>query len=115
MFFSLNRIFLISLKINNGYCAKKKIYLKNDQEQLLQDFYNNLGDAEDTFLGHYFVESDVDDENDFSDDESDGVCRLLLDPETAVTPIGRCHKCVESIIGTKTYKQILKKWKQIEN
>ena len=52
---------------------KRKFISKNDQEQLLQDFYNNLGDDEDTFLGHHFVESDVDDESDFSDDESDGV------------------------------------------
>ena len=28
--------------------AKKKIISKNDQEQLLQDFYNNFGDNEDT-------------------------------------------------------------------
>ena len=30
--------------------------------------------------------------------------RPLPDPETAVTPIGRCYKCVESVVGTKTYK-----------
>ena len=30
--------------------------------------------------------------------------RPIPDLETAVTPIGRCHKCVESIVGTKTYK-----------
>ena len=30
--------------------------------------------------------------------------RPLTDPEKAVTLIGCCHKCVESIIGTKTYK-----------
>ena len=54
--------------------APKRTFIsKNDQEQLLQDFYNNLGDDEDTFLGHHFVESDVDDESDFSDDESDRV------------------------------------------
>ena len=52
---------------------KRKFISKNGEEQLLQDFYNNLGDDEDTFLGHHFVESDVDDESDFSDDESDGV------------------------------------------
>ena len=104
MFFSLNHILLISIKSNNGYYTKKTIYSKNDQEQLLEDFYNNLGDDEDTFLGHHFVKSDVDDESDFSDDESDGVCRPLPDPETAVTPIGRSHKCAESIVGIKTYK-----------
>ena len=27
---------------------KRKFISKNDQEQLLQDFYNNLGDDEDT-------------------------------------------------------------------
>ena len=27
---------------------KRNFYLKNDQEQLLQDFYNSLGDDEDT-------------------------------------------------------------------
>ena len=30
--------------------------------------------------------------------------RPLPDLETAATPISRCHKCVESIVGTKTYK-----------
>ena len=29
---------------------KRKFISKHDQEQLLQDFYNNLGDNEDTFL-----------------------------------------------------------------
>ena len=52
---------------------KRKFISKNDKEQLLQDFYNNLGDGEDTFLGHHFVESDVNDGSDFSDDESYGV------------------------------------------
>ena len=37
--------------------------------------------------------------------------RPLSDPETAVTPIGRCHKCVESIVGTKTYKTDREKMK----
>ena len=32
-----------------------------------------MRDDEDKFLGHHFVKSDVDDESDFSDDESDGV------------------------------------------
>ena len=40
---------------------------------MLQDIYNNVYDDEDTFLGHHFVESDVNDESDFSDDEVDGV------------------------------------------
>ena len=31
--------------------------------------------------------------------------RPLPDLETAVTSIGRCHKCVQSIVGTKTYKK----------
>ena len=49
---------------------KRKFVSKNDQELLLQDFYNDL-DAEDhTFLEHRFVDSDSD--TDFSDDESDG-------------------------------------------
>ena len=52
---------------------KTKFISKNDQEQLVQDFYNNLGDDEDTFLRHHFVESDVNDDSDFSDDESDRV------------------------------------------
>ena len=52
---------------------KGKFISKNDQEQLLQNFHNNLGDNEDTFLGHNFVDSDVDDESDSTDDESDGV------------------------------------------
>ena len=30
--------------------------------------------------------------------------RPLPDPETAPTSTGRCYKCVESIVGTKTYK-----------
>ena len=30
-----------------------------------------MGDDEDTFLGHHFVESDLDDESNFSNDESD--------------------------------------------
>ena len=40
---------------------------------MFQDFYSNLGDDEDTFLGHHFIDSEVDDESDFTDDESDGV------------------------------------------
>ena len=40
---------------------------------MVQGFYNNLSDDENTFLGHHFVESDVDDGSDFGDDESDGV------------------------------------------
>ena len=40
---------------------------------MLQDFYNNLGNDEGTFLGHHVVESDLDDESNFSNDESDGV------------------------------------------
>ena len=28
--------------------SKRKFISKNDQEQLIQDFYNNLGDDEDT-------------------------------------------------------------------
>ena len=31
--------------------------------------------------------------------------RPLPDPETAVTPTGCCHKCVEAIVGTKPYKK----------
>ena len=30
---------------------KRNFISKNDQEQLLQDFYNNLGDDEDTLNG----------------------------------------------------------------
>ena len=51
---------------------KRKFVSENDQELLLQDFYSNLGD-EDTFLGHHFIDSEVDDESDFTNDESDGV------------------------------------------
>ena len=40
---------------------------------MLQDFYNNLGDDKDIFQGHQFVEGDVSDKSNFSDDESDGV------------------------------------------
>ena len=32
-----------------------------------------MGVDKDTFLGHHFVESDVDDESNFSEDESNGV------------------------------------------
>ena len=52
---------------------KTKFISKKDQEQLVQDFCNNLGDDENTFLRHHFVESDVNDDSDFSDDESDRV------------------------------------------
>ena len=52
---------------------KRKFISKNDQEQLLQDLYKNMGDDEDAFLGHHFVDSDVDDESNFTDDESDAV------------------------------------------
>ena len=40
---------------------------------MLQDFYNNVVDDEDTFLGHLFVDSDMNDESNFTDDESNGV------------------------------------------
>ena len=45
---------------------KRRFVSKNNQEQLLQDFYN-LDADDDTFLGHHFVDSD----GDFSDDDSD--------------------------------------------
>ena len=32
-----------------------------------------MGDDKDTFLGHHFVDSEVDDERDFTNDESNGV------------------------------------------
>ena len=46
---------------------KRRFVSKNNQEQLLQDFYDNLDADDDTFLGHHFVDSD----GDFSDDDSD--------------------------------------------
>ena len=46
---------------------KRRFVSKNNQEQLLQDFYDNLDADDDTFLGHQFVDSD----GDFSDDDSD--------------------------------------------
>ena len=36
-------------------------------------FSNNLGNDEHTFLEHHFVDSDVDEESDFTNDESNGV------------------------------------------
>ena len=32
-------------------------------------------------------------------------CRPVPDLRTAITPTGHCHKCVESIVSTKTYKK----------
>ena len=32
----------------------------------------------------------------------------LPDVETAITPTDHCHRCVESVVGTKTYKKIMK-------
>ena len=46
---------------------KRRFVSKNNQEQLLQDFYDNLDADDDTFLGHHFVDSD----GDFTDDDSD--------------------------------------------
>ena len=46
---------------------KRRFVSKNNQEQLLQDFYDNFDADDDTLLGHHFVDSD----GDFSDDNSD--------------------------------------------
>ena len=46
---------------------KRRFVSKNNQQQLLQDFYHNLDADDDTFLEHHFVDSD----GNFSDDNSD--------------------------------------------
>ena len=48
LFFSLNHSLLISVKVTTATAPNRKFISKNDQEQLLQDSYNNLGDDEDT-------------------------------------------------------------------
>ena len=42
--------------------AKRKYVSKSNQEDLLKSFYDNLGNGEDTFLGHKFV---LEEEEDF--------------------------------------------------
>ena len=59
---SLTSSLLISIKSNNDYCTK--FISKNEQEQLLQNFYNNLGNDEQEPIEFDGEEKDNDDEED---------------------------------------------------
>ena len=61
---SLTSSLLISIKSNNDYCTKRKFISKNEQEQLLQNFYNNLGNDEQEPIEFDGEEKDNDDEED---------------------------------------------------
>ena len=69
--------------------AKRKYVSKSNQEELLKSFYDNLGNDEDTFLGHKFVlEEEEDFESDMSSisDESDGGIEQAVAPDVADEP-----------------------------
>ena len=69
--------------------AKRKHVSKSNKEELFKSFYDNLGNEEDTFLGHKFVLKEEEDfESDMSSisDESDGGIEQAFAPEVADKP-----------------------------
>ena len=69
--------------------AKRKYILKSNQEELLESFYDNLGNNEDTFLGHKFLlEEEKDFESDMSSisNESDGRIEQAVTPDVVDEP-----------------------------
>ena len=69
--------------------AKRKYVLRSNQEELLNSFHDNLGNNEDTYLGHKFIlEEEEDFESDMSSisDESDGGIEQAVAPDVADEP-----------------------------
>ena len=66
--------------------AKRKHVSKSNKEELFKSFYDNLGNEEDTFLGHKFVLKEEEDfESDMSSisDESGGGIEQAVAPDVA--------------------------------
>ena len=69
--------------------AKRKYILKSNQEELLNSFYDNLGNNEDIYLDHKLIlEEEEDFECDMSSisDESDGGIEQAVAPDVADEP-----------------------------
>ena len=69
--------------------TKKKYVSKNNQEELLKSFYDNLGNDDDAFLGHKFVlqeEKGFESDTSSISDESYGGTEQAVAPDVADEP-----------------------------